>query len=252
MCRRAEDRAVDERMAKGPAVGVWKRMARWKRWTILGVAAVAVLVVAGPFVYIHVIEGKAPAPLALPSGSTTDRATGTATATDGEWDVADGSIVGYRVEEVLFGQSNVAAGRTGAVTGSLIVDGSSIAAATFTVDMTTVSSDESRRDGQFNERIMETATYPTATFELTEPISFGTVPATGNEQTFQATGDLTMHGITRAVTFDVTGRYTGTQIQVAGSIPVTFADWSISNPSFGPVETEDHGVLEFSLLFQHA
>jgi hypothetical protein len=54
------------------------------------------------------------------------------------------------------------------------------------------------------------------------------------------------------VVFAVTGHYTGSSIQVVGSIPITFADWNIPNPSFGPVSTEDHGVLEFSLTFIHA
>jgi hypothetical protein len=58
--------------------------------------------------------------------------------------------------------------------------------------------------------------------------------------------------VTRAVTLEVTGRYTGSQVQVAGSIPITFADWNIGNPSFGPVSTEDHGVLEFALNFDRA
>jgi hypothetical protein len=54
------------------------------------------------------------------------------------------------------------------------------------------------------------------------------------------------------VTFQVTGRYTGSTFQVAGSIPITFADWNISNPSFGPVNTEENGVLEFALNFSRA
>ena len=36
------------------------RMRGWQRWLIVGVVVVAVLAVAGPYVYIHVIEGKAP------------------------------------------------------------------------------------------------------------------------------------------------------------------------------------------------
>jgi hypothetical protein len=45
----------------------------------------------------------------------------------------------------------------------------------------------------------------------------------------------------------------GSVVQVAGSIPITFADWSIPNPSFGGVvTTDDHGVLEFALNFAHA
>jgi polyisoprenoid-binding protein YceI len=146
----------------------------------------------------------------------------------------------------------VAVGRTSDITGSITVDGKTISAGTFTVDMTTVTSDESRRDGQFNGRIMETSTYPTATFRLTQPIDVGQVPAIGVKRTFQATGELTLHGVTKPVTFQVTGQYTGSAVQVVGSIPVTFADYAISNPSFGPVTTEDHGILEFSLNFAHA
>ena len=35
----------------------------------------------------------------------------------------------------------------------------------------------------------------------------------------------------------------GSAIQVLGSIPITFGDWNIPNPSFGPVSTDDHGIL---------
>ena len=67
--------------------------------------------------------------------------------------------------------------------------------------------------------------------------------------TASATGELTLHGVTKTVTFDVQGRSTGSQVQIAGSIPITFADWGISNPSFGPVTTQDNGNLEFSIVF---
>jgi hypothetical protein len=37
-----------------------------------------------------------------------------------------------------------------------------------------------------------------------------------------------------------------------GSIPITFADWNISNPSGGPATTADNGTLEFQINFAHA
>src|SRR2546421_10443408 len=214
------------------------RIRHWKRWVALGVVALALALVGGPFIYIHFIEGKAPAPLTLssPAAPTSGATTGTSTssrATNGSWAVAAGSVVGYRVKEVLFGQSNVAVGRTSSITGSITVSGTTVTAGAFTVDLASVTSDQSRRDAQFNGRIMDTATYPTATFMLTQPIDFGSIPARGTERTLEATGRLTLHGVTRTVTFEVTGRYTGSAIQVAGSIPITFGDWSIRNPSFG-------------------
>jgi hypothetical protein len=42
-------------------------------------------------------------------------------------------------------------------------------------------------------------------------------------------------------------------VAVAGHIPVLFADYNIQNPSFaGFVTTQDHGLLEFLLVFNKA
>jgi polyisoprenoid-binding protein YceI len=234
------------------------RLRHWKRWLVIAVVVVAAAVVGGPFVYIHFIEGQAPPPLSLrtpsPASSTqgATNASQTSAASDGAWNVTTGSVVGYRVEEILFGQSNTAVGRTSSITGSMTVNEMTVTNATFTVDMTTVTSDQTRRDGQFNGRIMDTASHPTATFTLTQPIKLGSIPGAGVVRTFHATGNLTLHGVTKAVSFTLTGRYTGSTVQIAGSLPITFADWNIPNPSFGPVTTQDHGVLEFAINFAHA
>jgi polyisoprenoid-binding protein YceI len=98
---------------------------------------------------------------------------------------------------------------------------------------------------------MDTSSYPTATFTLSRPVQLGTIPADGTTVTEQAAGNLTMHGTTRAVVFQVEARRSGSTIEVSGSIPVIFANWNIPNPSFGPVTTEDHGTLEFLLNFAH-
>ena len=234
------------------------RMQHWKRWLAVGVAAAAIAVVGGPYVFINFVEGSAPASLALTTPSATSSTAGTtgsgsgqaSVAADGTWNIATGSIVGYRVNEVLFGQSHAAVGRTSSISGSMMVSGTTVTEASFTVDMTSVTSDQSRRDGQFNGRIMDTATYPTATFTLSQPIDLGSIPADGVQRSFKATGTLTLHGVTKTVTFTVTGQDTGSIVQVAGSIPITFADWNIPNPSFGPVTTEDHGEFEFLVVFQ--
>lgn len=228
------------------------KVRNWRRWILIGVLAIPAAVVGGPYIYIHFIEGKAPAPLTLTDATPATTATATVPL-DGTWTVASGSRVGYRVKEVLFGQSNTAVGRTSKIDGTITIDGTTVNAATFTVDMTTMSSDQQRRDRQFNARIMDTSTYPTATFTLSEPINLGSIPAEGVTGTALATGKLTLHGTTRSVTFTVTGRRTGSSIQVSGSIPITFADWNLPNPSFGGVvTTEDNGSLEFLLNFTHA
>jgi polyisoprenoid-binding protein YceI len=177
---------------------------------------------------------------------------GASASLDGTWTVDSGSQAGYRVKEVLLGQSTEAVGRTTAVTGQLTVSGSQVESGSFTVDLTKVTSDEDRRDSQFQGRIMETATYPTATFKLLQPITLEELPADGDTITATAQGELTLHGTTKQVTVEVTARRNGDGFEVSGSIPVTFADYDIPNPSFGAVTTEDRGEIEFLLIFTRA
>jgi polyisoprenoid-binding protein YceI len=233
----------------------------WKRWVIGGVAAIVAVVVGGPYVYIHFIEGKAPAPLSLSTKTTTTTVAGKGGATttaaasstvDGTWSIATGSVAGYRIKETLFGQSNTAVGRTSTITGSITINGTQVTAGNFSVDMTTVKSDQSQRDSQFQGRIMETATYPTATFTLTQPIQLGSVPAAAQTVTETATGTLTMHGTTKTVTYPVQARRSGSTIAVSGSIPIVFSDYGINHPSGGPATTASIGTLEFLLNFSRA
>jgi polyisoprenoid-binding protein YceI len=238
-------------------VAASSRGRRW-RWTVAGVIAVVVLAVAGPFVYINFVKSDAPAPLTAATTAPTTPATTQAgqSASDGSiagtYSVTSGSQAGYRVKEVLFGQDAEAVGRTSAVTGQITVDGTRVTAGDFSVDLTTVQSDESRRDNQFQTRIMDTATYPTATFKLAQPIELAALPADGATITAKALGQLTLRGTTREVMVDVSAQRSGGSIRLSGQIPVRFADWNIPNPSFGPASTEDHGLIEFLLVLARA
>jgi polyisoprenoid-binding protein YceI len=237
------------------------RPRHWLRWLIGAIVALVVLGVGGPFLYIHFFNGSAPAALSLPTASTSASAStstgGTATASTaasgslaGPYSVGSGSAVGYRVNEVLLGQSTTAVGRSSSVTGHLTIAGTTATAATFSVPMDTVLSDKSQRNAQFDGRIMDVAQYPTGTFTLTSPIDLAPLPATGVIKSYTATGKLTLHGATRTVTFTLTAERKGAQIEVAGDIPVLFSDYNIQNPSIGGfVTTQDHGLLEFLLVF---
>ena len=217
------------------------------RIVLIGAVLALVLAVGGPFVYINYVQGDAPERLGVATATTAGGTAAAGTSLDGTWTVAGGSQAGYRVEEVLLGQNVEAVGRTSAVTGELTVSGTEVQSGSFTVDLTQVTSDEDRRDDAFQGRIMETATYPTATFELTEPITLAELPADGETVTATANGELTLHGTTKAVTVELTVQRDGDTVNVSGSIPVTFADYGIGNPSFGPVTTEDNGEIEFLL-----
>jgi polyisoprenoid-binding protein YceI len=222
------------------------------RWLIAVGVVVLLAVTVGPFVYLHFIKEDAPPRQTVDDVlTTTTAAPGATTAEglDGAWTVTDGSTVGYRVKETLFGQSAEAVGSTTGVTGTVTISGTTVSDGSFEADLTTVTSDENRRDDQFNGRIMETSQFPTATFELTDPIDLGSVPPDGEKVTVQATGDLTLHGVTKSVTFGLTAKRSGDTFAVDGSIPITFSDYDIGNPSGGPASVGDEGALEVLLVF---
>ncbi|MGW0760176.1 YceI family protein [Streptomyces sp. NPDC002814] len=232
---------------------------RWKRWLIVGVAAAALVGVGGPYVYINYIQDDPPAALSLDSPpaapeSTSDSGSGdqAGQSVEGSWRVGSGSQAGYRVDEVLFGQNVTAVGRTEEVTGELEIEGTRAVSGSFTVDLASVRSDSDQRDGQFRGRVMNTEQYPEATFELTEPADFGSAPAVNEQVTAEATGDLTIHGQTNSVTFDLTAQRTADGFRTNGSLPLTFADYGIDAPNFGGITVEDEGSIEFLLAFTSA
>src|SRR5689334_15204452 len=121
-------------------------MSRRLRFALAVPIAVIVLIVGGTWFYIHVIEGPAPKKLSFASTATTVAGSNAATTSGpftlaGNWKVVATSTVGYRIKETLFGQSNTAVGRTTAVTGDLVVDGTTLRSTTLTADMTQMSSD---------------------------------------------------------------------------------------------------------------
>jgi polyisoprenoid-binding protein YceI len=163
------------------------------------------------------------------------------------------SFVGYRVDETLAqNRANTAVGRTAQVTGTLALDGASITSVEVTADLTRLKSDDDRRDGQLQRQAIETDLFPTATFTLTTPIALASAPVEGQAITATATGQLTLHGVTKTVQVAVQASLSDDIVTVTGSLDILFADYDIQRPtSFLVLSIEDHGVMEFQLHFRH-
>jgi polyisoprenoid-binding protein YceI len=183
------------------------------------------------------------------SGSAGTSAAASTAGIGGSWKASSKSVVGYRVKEVLFGQSAEAVGRSNGLTGTMTIAGTKVTAVDLSVDLTTLKSDSGRRDGQVQTRILDTAKFPKAQIKLAEPIDFGKVPADQEQVTRTAKVDLTLRGVTKRVSFDVTGRRNGATIEIVGSTVITFADYSIPNPSNQAAQVGSTGTLEFATVF---
>lgn len=220
------------------------RRHRWLRWAVAGLVAVVVLAFAGTFAFVHFLGGPAPAPLALPKLDAATAGTDSAPA-DGTWTAGHGSLAGYRVREDFFGPGHSVVGRTRAVTGQIVLAHGSVTSASFRVDLTAVTA-SGKAQPQL-ARILDTVRFPAATVTLTAPAIAGSRLVMNKTFTVKVTGLLTMHGTTRAVSFSPTVRYSGSLLEAAGSIPVTFSDWNINVPQF----LQSHGQLEFLLVLRH-
>jgi polyisoprenoid-binding protein YceI len=258
-------------------------MTRSRLISLVIVALVAVGV-GGYLAYDNVLRGDAAAPLTLPSASApaTDpsasaaasTATGesaapaatdsTVTGSDGDvagtWTVVEGSEAGYRVREQLASlpAESDAVGRTSDVSGSITLvvagDGAQLSEGTLTVDTTTIASDESRRDNRLRTEGLQTDQFPTATFTITSPVEIPAAALEGTATAVTLTGDLTLHGVTKSVEIPGEARLVDGQIQVAGSLPITLADYQITAPNVGGfiISIADEGTLEFLVVFAKA
>ena len=168
-------------------------------------------------------------------------------------DSATGTFVGFRItEELATIGATEAVGRTGDVTGSITIEGTTLTAATVEADVTTITTNESRRDDKV-QQALDTDLYTTATFVLTEPVDLGPAAADGGAVAVTAAGNLTVHGVTRAVQVPLDAQLVEGTVVVVGSVGIVFADHGVEVPT-APivVSAEDHGTLELQVLLVRA
>ena len=175
---------------------------------------------------------------------------------NGSWTVASvgETFVGYRVKEELASVGfKTAVGRTPTVEVSLTIVGRDLTETLIVANLQDLESDDSRRDGQLDRKAIETNSFPTATFELTEPIALPASFAQGGAISILAQGTLTLHGVTRAVEVLIDAEVVDGIMVAVGSIPILFADYDFEAPSSAAVlSVEDNGIMEFQLFLAKA
>jgi polyisoprenoid-binding protein YceI len=225
------------------------------------IAVLAIIVVGGAGFYWFFLRDDAPKRASLLTTSTPQETDGTGlepTSAAGRWKIEQttGVFVGYRVEE-LFGGSTIkvtAVGRTPAVTGAMTVAGTNITgteitAADIIADVTKLTSDKGARDQQIKSRGLETDTFGTAEFKLTQPITLPGTPVKGVEVDVTATGELTLHGQTKTVEIPLQAKWNGRTITMAGNAKLAFTDYGITAPTNAIVSVDENGEFELQLTF---
>jgi polyisoprenoid-binding protein YceI len=166
------------------------------------------------------------------------------------------SKASYRAHEQLVGRTlpSEAVGTSSSVSGSLVLapDGSIVAdQSKISVDLSKLQSDESRRDNFIKGTTLQTSRFPMATFVPREAQGLPSPLPTTGQATFQLIGDLTVHGVTRPVTWQVTAQFGDASVSGAASTTVNISDFGMSPPKAGPVLSIEDG-LTLELAFTAA
>lgn len=166
--------------------------------------------------------------------------------------VANGTSADYRVREQLVRLTapSDAIGKTNGVTGSLVLgsDGKVNAEQSkFVVDLTSLQSDSSMRDGFIGRSTLNLASFPTAVFVPTALQGLPSVLPTSGTQSFQLIGNLTLHGVTKPATWTVSGVVNGSDLTGKATTNFKFEDFGMTPPKAGAVlSVIDNVTLELT------
>jgi len=211
------------------------------RVTVLLAAASLLLAACGG---AAVAPSATPAPTAVatatapaPTATAATSATGVTTVATGTWTISDTSKATVRVREQLVGvnlPSDAVLVATGA-TGTFVLkdDGTFSPDSKITFDLTTLASDQRDRDNFVKMDTLQTRQFPKAEFVPTKTSGLTLpMPASG-EFTFKLTGQITIHGKTKEVTFDVVAKRSGNDLTATATATPTwkFGDFGMSAPS---------------------
>ncbi len=171
--------------------------------------------------------------------------------------LSEGSQARFYLNEVLFGSDKTVEGITPDVTGDIQFDLANPSAATvgtITINARTLSTDDNRRNGQIQNRILESSKdeFQFITFEPTSITGLPESAAVGDTFNVQMTGNLTIRGKTLEKTFDVAVTVASElQLTGLGTATITHQEYELSIPSVpivASVEDEVRLEIEFNAV----
>ena len=229
----------------------------------MALAAVVVLVVAGSAGWWFFIREDASLatsaptiPEELKSGTPAANAASSTTGAKPYRIIAERSEAAYFVDEKLvkLPLPSTAKGTTKAIQGEFYLTAEGLdpsRPSKFTVDLTTLKSDEPQRDGQVQRAGLQTSRFPTATFTATRLTGFPAQFAAGQEVPMQLTGTMDLHGVQKEITWDVKARKEGDVFSVLATVTFKFADFNIPQLNIGGiVAVQDNVTLQVQIIAQ--
>ncbi len=145
------------------------------------------------------------------------------------------SEASYSIQEQLARNNfpTTAVGKTNTISGQIALrsDGSvDPAYSKFTVDLSSLATDSGMRDNFVRQNILQTGQYPQAVFVPGLATNLpASLPVNGSFD-FKLTGNLTLHGVTKPVTWNVSAKMTNGEATGTATTSFTFEDFGLSQP----------------------
>jgi len=169
-------------------------------------------------------------------------------------EITAGTKARYKVTEQLAGISfpSDAVGTTEAITGSIVInpDGSIGAGSKIVVDLKSLTSDQPQRDNYIQTRTLQTDKFPLLEVVPKRAVGLPSPMPAGNQAQFgfQLIGDLTLHGVTKEVTWNVIAVLGAAQVGGRAITTIDFATFDMTKPTLARLVSVDdkiHLEIEF-------
>lgn len=169
----------------------------------------------------------------------------------------EGSIARYLVREELARRSlpNDATGETTDVNGVIVFDADGKVQperSRVVVDMRTLRSDEDRRDSFLRDSSLESNEFPLAEFIVQETPGLPWPLPESGEVAFQLKGDMTLHGVTSQLTWDVVAEFSSGTVTGQSGTNFTFDKFDMEKPSLFFILSVDDDIrleLDFNASY---
>ncbi|MFB5083233.1 YceI family protein [Symbiobacterium thermophilum] len=161
------------------------------------------------------------------------------------------SQASYAVDETFLGQrlDVTAVGRTSALSGAIVLQDGVIQPSTVEVDLTTLRSDQSRRDNQV-QRVLDTRNHPKAVFRI-QGAEGDPVLTEGQEVPIRLTGTMTIKGVDRPLTFEGTAKLAGGVLTLTAQTTFAMTDFGVDPPNIANfVAVEDEVTVSVTFVGQ--
>jgi polyisoprenoid-binding protein YceI len=138
---------------------------------------------------------------------------------------------------------------TNAIQGQLFLgpDTKPVEGAKIVVDLRTLKSDNNQRDNFIKQNTLKASQFPLAEYVVTGVDGWTEPLREGQSSTFKLLGNMTIHGVTKPVTFDTTATMQGSNVTGTATTTFKFQDFGMTPPNVSVAKADDTIKLNLNI-----